>query len=200
MLALIVYRKPSFLDDLSSKLWSSQLWTWFMQLRIDAWKIQDLYEVWTRDLTIPVRCSNQLSYEATDVGSWSFFFEVLNFSGFYTQLHKINCIHNCKDHSLLDFTSAVQYKKYFIYYHLPWWFMLTSWAQVIFRVKKNPLNSDNPSQQFTDSDSNYTTSKILTIGTKQTHLAGFKVSPQIVFKVLTKEKKGKRPVLLINFH
>ena len=25
-----------------------------------------------RDLAIPVRCSNQLSYEATDVGSWSF--------------------------------------------------------------------------------------------------------------------------------
>ena len=28
--------------------------------------------VWIRDLTIPVRRSNQLSYEATDVGSWSF--------------------------------------------------------------------------------------------------------------------------------
>ena len=26
----------------------------------------------TRDLAIPVRRSNQLSYEATDVGSWSF--------------------------------------------------------------------------------------------------------------------------------
>ena len=34
-------------------------------------KIQDLNGVWTRDLAIPVRCSNQLSYEATDVGSWS---------------------------------------------------------------------------------------------------------------------------------
>ena len=28
--------------------------------------------VWTRDLAIPVRRSNQLSYEDTDVGSWSF--------------------------------------------------------------------------------------------------------------------------------
>ena len=27
--------------------------------------------VWTHDLTIPVRCSSQLSYKATDVGSWS---------------------------------------------------------------------------------------------------------------------------------
>ena len=35
-------------------------------------KIQDFNGVWTRDLAIPVRRSNQLSYEATDVGSWSF--------------------------------------------------------------------------------------------------------------------------------
>ena len=37
-----------------------------------AWKIQDFNGVWTRALAIPVRRSNQLSYEATDVGSWSF--------------------------------------------------------------------------------------------------------------------------------
>ena len=44
----------------------------FMQLRKEAWKkIQDFNGVWTRDLAIPVRCSNQLSYEATDVGSRS---------------------------------------------------------------------------------------------------------------------------------
>ena len=39
---------------------------------IEAWKSQDFNGVWTRDLTIPMRRSNQLSYEATDVGSWSF--------------------------------------------------------------------------------------------------------------------------------
>ena len=44
----------------------------FLQLRREAWKIQDFNGVWTRDLAIPVRHSNQLSYEATDVGSWSF--------------------------------------------------------------------------------------------------------------------------------
>ena len=43
-----------------------------MQLRIEAWKSQDFNGVWTRDLAIPVRRSNQLSYEATDVGNWSF--------------------------------------------------------------------------------------------------------------------------------
>ena len=54
------------------ELWSSQLWTQFLQLRKEAWKIQDFNGVWTRDLAIPVQCSNQLSYEATDVESWSF--------------------------------------------------------------------------------------------------------------------------------
>ena len=53
------------------KLWSSQLWKQFLQLRKEAWKIQDFNVVWTPDLAILVRRSNQLSYEATDVGSWS---------------------------------------------------------------------------------------------------------------------------------
>ena len=39
---------------------------------IEAWKIQDFNGVWTRDFAIPMRRSNQLSYEATDVVSWSF--------------------------------------------------------------------------------------------------------------------------------
>ena len=59
-------------DLKSSKPWSSQLWTQFKQLRKEAWKSQDFNGVWTRDLAILVRRSNQLSYEATDVGSWSF--------------------------------------------------------------------------------------------------------------------------------
>ena len=53
------------------KLWSSQLWTQFLQLRKEAWKIQDFNGVWIRGPAIPVWRSNQLSYEATDVGSWS---------------------------------------------------------------------------------------------------------------------------------
>ena len=79
-------------DLKSSKLWSSQLWTQFKQLRIEAWKSQDFNGVWTCDLAIPVRHSDQLSYEATD---------------------------NCHDHSLLDFKSAVQYMKHLMY-HLRW--------------------------------------------------------------------------------
>ena len=89
------------------KLWSSQLWTQFLQLRKEAWKIQDFNGVWTRDLAILVRRSNQLRYEATDVGSWSFVgsnvpvrnestmiigsnpVEVLNFSGFFTELQTL---------------------------------------------------------------------------------------------------------------
>ena len=52
--------------------WSSQLWTQFMQLRKEAWKKnQDFNWVWTLDLAIQVRCSNQQSYDATEFGSWS---------------------------------------------------------------------------------------------------------------------------------
>ena len=129
---------------------------------IEVWKIEDFNGVWTCDLAITVRRSNQLSYEATDVGSWSFAgsnepvrdeweviynyeifhinywtadvkssrafiaqlvrvshryhevmgsnpLEVLNFSGFYPR-NCINCVHNCKNHRLFDFTSAVQYR------------------------------------------------------------------------------------------
>ena len=61
-------------DVKSSKLWSSQLWLQFKQLRIEAWKSQDL--------VIPVRRSNQMSYEAT--------------------VSYLNCDHNCEDHSLLE--------------------------------------------------------------------------------------------------
>ena len=52
----------------SNEEWSSQLWTQFMQLRKKAEKknIQEFNGIWTRDLAIPVRRSNQLSYEATD--------------------------------------------------------------------------------------------------------------------------------------
>ena len=39
---------------------------------IEGWKSQHFNGVWTHDLGIQVRRSNQLSYEATDVGSWSF--------------------------------------------------------------------------------------------------------------------------------
>ena len=40
--------------------------------------------------------------------------EVLTFSGFYIR-NCINCFRNSEDHSLLDFTSAVQHMKYFIH-------------------------------------------------------------------------------------
>ena len=39
---------------------------------LEAWKSQDFNRVWTGDFAIVVRRPNQLSYEATDVGSWSF--------------------------------------------------------------------------------------------------------------------------------
>ena len=77
------------------KLWSLQLWTQFGQV------------VWTRDRAILVRRSNQLSYEATDVGSWSFVGIArspvqtsLKSWIFQASLRNCqNCVHNCKDHS-----------------------------------------------------------------------------------------------------
>ena len=39
---------------------------------IEAWKSQDFNRAWTHDLAISVWHSNQLSYKATDVESWSF--------------------------------------------------------------------------------------------------------------------------------
>ena len=39
---------------------------------LEAWKSQDFNRVWTSYLLILVWRSNQLSYEATDFGSWSF--------------------------------------------------------------------------------------------------------------------------------
>ena len=43
-----------------------------MSCDLRSYERKDFNEVLTRDFTIPVRRSNQLSYEATDVGSWSF--------------------------------------------------------------------------------------------------------------------------------
>ena len=52
-------------DLKSSKPWSSQFLTQFKHLRTEAWNSQDFNGVWTRDLAVPMRRSNQLSYEAT---------------------------------------------------------------------------------------------------------------------------------------
>ena len=43
-----------------SELCSSQLWTQFKQFHIEAWKSQDFNGVWTCDLAIPVRRSNDV--------------------------------------------------------------------------------------------------------------------------------------------
>ena len=116
---------------------------------------QDFNGVWTRDLVIPVRRSNHLSYEAIDVASWNIsyitshpFFtgslELTNdqlptsaasrlswlehrtgivrsrvptpLKSWLLQANCLSCAHNCDDHSLLDFKSAVQYMEHFIYH------------------------------------------------------------------------------------
>ena len=69
------------------------------------------------DLAIPVQRSNQLSYEATDIGSWSIVSsnepvsnecEVI-YEMFHILSSCLNCIHNCEDHSL-QYRSNVSYQ------------------------------------------------------------------------------------------
>ena len=43
-----------------------------MQLHMEAWKVQGFSGLEPVSYAIPVRRLNQLSFEATDVGNWSF--------------------------------------------------------------------------------------------------------------------------------
>ena len=81
---------------------------WSSQKLCNCVKKPEKLMVWTRDCAIPVRCSNQLSYEATDVASWSIVASLRNC---------ITCIQNCKDHPSFDFISAV---------HIIWFISYTS--------------------------------------------------------------------------
>ena len=77
---------------------------------------------------IPVRCSNQLSYEATDVGSTgiarSRVQTLLKSWIFFRLLYATasNCVHNCEDHPSLDFNTAVHI--WFISYTSFWKFSI----------------------------------------------------------------------------
>ena len=64
-----------------------------MQLRKKPEENKDFNEVWTLDLAIPVRCSNQLSYEAIDVGSSSIMCSYVSVKGMNViDLYEINDI------------------------------------------------------------------------------------------------------------
>ena len=78
---------------------------------IEAWKSQDFKGLWTRDLAIPLRRSNQLSYKATDVGGWSFVgskeplrneCEVI-----YKVFHILNCACEIKEAMILGVMNAI---------------------------------------------------------------------------------------------
>ena len=57
---------------------------------------------------IPVRRSNQLSYEATDVGSWSFVSSNEPVKNGCEVMYEMFHILNCDNHSLLFFFNVVQ--------------------------------------------------------------------------------------------
>ena len=68
------YGKRSLSSNNVTFKWNQVVSQWWAQISIASRSLknfQDFNGISTRDLAIPVRCSNQLSYEATDVGSWS---------------------------------------------------------------------------------------------------------------------------------
>ena len=95
----------------------------FMQ---EAWKkIQEFNDIWTRDLAIPVRRSNQLSYKATDVAGgqaifeWKrMFFQLFAILTWFLILGKIHPRRRPRWRSLLATSqasnSATTHKLYFI--------------------------------------------------------------------------------------
>ena len=65
---------------------------------VEAWKIQEFNGVWTRDLAIPVRRSNQLSYEATE--------------------NQLSYDHNCEDHIAWFHIRSLIYHIFHAVYHV----------------------------------------------------------------------------------
>ena len=95
-------------------------------------KLWTLNRVWARDLAMTVRHSNQLSYEATDVGSWSF-------SGFSTQLliKLYSYLRGSYNVVSLNFISTIQYMIHFI-----------RWHTVLVTVKQNYLKIESKNGQY----------------------------------------------------
>ena len=87
------------------KLWSSQLWTQFSQLRREAWKIQDFNGVWTRSFHTGIARSRV----QTPLKSWIFQASLRNCE---------NCVHNCEDHSFTWFHIRSSHMIHFIYHFI----------------------------------------------------------------------------------
>ena len=94
----------------------------FLAIAYRTLKIQGLGGVWARDFAMPVQRSNQLSYEATDVGKWSFLGPndpVMNESTnemIYEMNPTLNCGYEINWSMILAVMNAIlaisQYKKY----------------------------------------------------------------------------------------
>ena len=79
---------------LRRKKWSSQ-WRQFMQLRKEPWKkIQDLKGVWTRDLAIPVQCSNNWAMKPLTLGAGQLWVHMFPWKKWVLMIYEINHIFN----------------------------------------------------------------------------------------------------------
>ena len=63
---------------------------------------------------------------STPLKSWLFQVSICNC---------LNCVHSCEDHSLLDFKSAVQYMKHFIYH-----FTCLKYSKLFWKLNLGSLN------------------------------------------------------------
>ena len=89
------------------KLWSSQLWTQFLQLRKEAWKIHNFNDPRSYERNFWVM--NAISRVQTPLKSWIFQASLRNCK---------NCVHNCEYHSFTWFHIRSSYMIHFIYYFI----------------------------------------------------------------------------------
>ena len=90
-------------DIRTAEMKSNEEWSSRCERARSLKKIQDFNRVWTRDLAIPVRCSHQLSYEATDVGSWSIMCSYVPVKEInVTDVYEINHIRTVEMKSIYD--------------------------------------------------------------------------------------------------
>ena len=77
---------------LRRKKWSSQ-WRQFMQLRKEPWKkIHDLKGAWTRDLAIPVQCSNNWAMKPLTLGAGQLWVHMFPWKKWVLMIYEINHI------------------------------------------------------------------------------------------------------------
>ena len=88
-------------------LGAGHLWVLMSPWRMDVKWYMKCFIYWTHKWPAPNVSGFIAQLVQTPLKSWLFQVSIRNC---------LNCVHNCDDHSLLDFKSAVQYMKHFMYH------------------------------------------------------------------------------------